>query len=83
MVGPIKNNASLVDTAMTGIHKGMNNLQKNASQIASKSTMEGENTKSLIESLVDIRANIQQVKASAKVLEVSDKVIGSLIDTKA
>lgn len=83
MIEPIKNTSSLHGTALTGIQKGMNDLQKNASEIASKSTMEGENTKPLIESLVDLKANVQQVEASMKVLQVSDEMIGTLLDIKA
>lgn len=83
MIGSIKNSASPLDSALTGIKNGMNDLQKNASEIASKSTMEGENTKPLIESLVDLKANVQQVEASTKVLQVSDEMIGTLLDIKA
>ena len=82
MIEPIKNSPSLLDTARTGIQNGLNDLQTNASEIASKSTMEGENTKPLVESLVDLQANVQQVKASAKVLHVSDEMIGTLLDIK-
>ncbi len=82
MIGSIKNSASLLDTALTGIHNGRNELQKNAGEIASKSTMEGENTKPLIQSLVDLKANVQQVEASTKVLQVSDEMIGTLLDIK-
>ncbi len=82
MIGSIKNSSSLLDTGMTGIQKGMNDLQKNASEIASKSTMEGENTKPLIESLVDLKANVQQVEVSTKLVQVSDEVIGTLLDIK-
>lgn len=83
MIGSIKNSASPLDSALAGIKNGMNNLQKNASEIASKSTMEGENTKPLIESLVELKANVQQVEASTKVLQVSDEMIGTLLDIKA
>ena len=83
MVETINNSTFLLDTAMTGIHKGMNDLHKNASQIAAKSSMEDESKRPLIESLVDLRSNVQQVKASAKVLQVSDEIIGTLLDIKA
>ena len=76
MIGSINN------TALAGIQAGLNGLQKNASQIASKSTMEGNSTQPLVESLVDLKANVQQVSASVKLLEVNDQLIGSLLDTK-
>ena len=45
---------SINNVALAGIQTGLNGLQKNASQIASKSTMEGGNTQPLAESLVDL-----------------------------
>jgi hypothetical protein len=83
MIGPIKNSMSLPDTALTGIQNGMNELQKNAGEIAGISTIEGESTKPLMESLVELKANVQQVEASTKVLQVSDEMIGTLIDIRA
>ena len=83
MTGPIKNSTSLPDTALTGIQNGINELQKNAGEIAGKSTMEGENIKPLMQSLVELKANVQQVAASTKVLQVSDEMIGTLIDIRA
>ena len=82
MIGPVKSNAVL-DTALTGINKGLDKLQENASQIASKTIMEGENTKPLVEALIVLKTNVQQVEASAKVLAAEDKLIGTLLDTKA
>ncbi len=83
MTGPIKNSTSLQVTALTGIQKGMNELQKNAAEIAGKSTMEGENIKPLMESLVELKANVLQLEASTKVLQVSDEMIGTLLDIRA
>lgn len=83
MIGPIKNSTSLPDTALTGIQNGMNELQKNAGEIAGKSTMEGENIKPLMQSLVELKANVQQVEASTKVLQVSDEMVGTLLDIRA
>ena len=83
MTGPIKNSTPLQDTALTGIQKGMNELQKNAGQIAGKSTMEGESIKPLMLSLVELKVNVQQLEASTKVLQVSDEMIGTLLDIRA
>jgi DNA polymerase I-like protein with 3'-5' exonuclease and polymerase domains len=82
MIGSINNSASLRDTALTGIHNGRNEMKINASEIASNSTMQGENTKPLIQSLVNLKANVQQVEAATKVLQVSDEMIGTLLDIK-
>jgi hypothetical protein len=77
MIGSISN------TALAGIQNGFDGLQKNASLIASKSTMEGTNTQSLVEAVVDLKVNVQQVSASMKVLKVSDELIGTILDVKA
>ena len=69
-------------TALKGIQIGLNGLQKNASQLASKSTMEGKNTQTVVESLIGLKTNTHQVSASAKILKVNDSLIGSLLDIK-
>jgi len=83
MIESFNNSMSLLDTALPGIHNGMNELQKIAGEIAGKSTMEGENTKPVMESLVELKANVQQLEASTKVLQVSDEMIGTLLDISA
>jgi len=72
-----------INIAMAGIQNGLNGMQENASQIASKAALEGGSTQSLVESLVDLKANVQQVNASAKFLAATDEVIGSLLDIRA
>jgi flagellar hook protein FlgE len=83
MIGSIKNSTLLPGTALTGIQNGLSELQKNAGEIAGKSTMEGENIKPLMESLVELKANVQQVEVSTKVLQVSDEMIATLLDIRA
>jgi hypothetical protein len=83
MIESYKNSTSLLYTALSVIKIGMNELQKNAAEIAGKSTMEGENIKPLMESLVELKANVQQLEASTKVLQVSDEMIGTLLDIRA
>ncbi len=79
---------SLNNTALAGIQNGLAKLQKNASQIASAGTTSTSTTaatgaSSLVEAVVDLKANVQQVSASMKVLRVSDELIGTLLDIKA
>jgi len=71
------------NSAVAGIHKGLESLQQNASQIASKSTLEGENQQSLPESLVGLKTSVLQVQASAQALKAVDEVLGTLLDIKA
>jgi len=74
---------SLNNTALSGIQQGLSKLQKNAEQIATAtSTGEGAG-QSLLAAVVDLKANEMQVSASMKLLNVSDKLIGSILDIKA
>ncbi len=73
---------SLNNIALAGIRSGFENLQKNASQIARTNNPEGDDTQSLVEAVVDLKANVQQVSASMEVLNVSDELIGTLLDIK-
>jgi len=73
---------SLNNTALAGIQSGLGKLQENAGQIAGASSMDGTNTNSLLESLVDLKANVQQVSASMKVLKASDELMGTILDVK-
>lgn len=83
MTIPVNNSNSVLNTALKGILKGMNDLQANASVIASAPSLAGENQKSMLTSLVDLKANVQQVQASAQVVKANDEMLGSLLDIKA
>jgi len=74
---------SLDNITLPGIQNGLSKLQKNASQIVSVTAMEGENTQSLIEAVVDLKANTMQVSASMKVLNIANELIGTILDTRA
>ena len=74
---------SLNNIALAGIRTGFESLQRNASQIARKDNPEGDDTQSLVEAVVDLKANVQQVSASMEVLNVSDELIGTLLDVTA
>ncbi len=74
---------SLNNIALSGIQKGVDDLQKNASQIAGATANDGVDEKSLLAAVVDLKANEIQVAASMKVLSVSDELIGTILDIKA
>ena len=69
--------------ALSGIQKGFDSLQKNASEIAGASTLEGNNQQSLAESIVGMKVSAAQIEASMKVVETTDEVLGTLLDVKA
>ena len=74
---------SLNNIALSGIHKGLDDLQKNASQIAGETAKDGVDELSLLAAVVDLKANEMQVAASMKVLSASDELIGTILDIKA
>ena len=75
---------SALGSALSGIQKGLSGMRKNASEIASAGTREnGLSPESLTNSIVGLKENALQVKASAEVLKTVDETIGSLIDDLA
>ncbi len=66
--------------AQTGIQQGMNGLKKNASQLASKSAMEGK--ADIMTPVVEMKVNKYQVLASGKVIETVDETLGALLNEK-
>ena len=73
---------SLNNIGLSGIQSGLSNLQKNSAQIASVSTMETTDAQSLLTAVVDLKANVMQVSASMAVLNVSDELVGTILDIK-
>ena len=72
-----------LNSAISGIHKGFDSLQSNASQIASKATFEGDNPQSLATSLVGLKTSELQIAASVQVVKTIDETLGTLLDVKA
>ncbi len=73
---------SAINTGLQGIQRGMTGLHKNAQDIATQNNVP-QASPSLESSLVDMKANELQVQVSAKVVQTSSDMIGSLIDIKA
>ncbi len=71
---------SALGSAVTGIQRGMQGLDRNADEIARASGGDGAD---ITESLVDSRINKLQVEASAKMVKTLDDTIGSLLDEMA
>ncbi|WP_127477567.1 hypothetical protein [Sulfurivermis fontis] len=72
---------SAFNSALQGIRRGMEGLDRNAAQIASTAQLQGE--ASPTEPLVESKVNRLQVEASAKAMRTIDEAIGSLFDDKA
>ena len=75
---------SALNSAFTGIQKGLEGMRKSASDITRAGTTEnGLSAEGLTTAIVELKENQVQVQASAKVLKTVDETIGSLFDDKA
>lgn len=73
-------NITALQAGLNGVYSGMKSLNQNAAKIANANI---ESTHDLTEPLVNILQSEQQVKASAKVIEASNTMLGSILDIKA
>ncbi len=67
-------------SGLAGIQTGMQSLNRNAAQIASADTLQSGGD--LTEPLVNMIRDEHQVKASAKVIEASSAMMGTILDIK-
>jgi len=74
----------ITSTSLQGIRHGLQGIRRNAVEIASQSQANTAlPSKDHIRALVELHQNAHQVSASAKVFNVADQMIGSLLDIKA
>lgn len=77
---------SAMDLGLAGIQTGMNGLRRDAQQIATAptggDTARPASLDDATDALVDLTANRLQVEMSAKVIQTSADMIGSLLDIK-
>lgn len=72
--------SSVSQSAVTGIQRGLQQVTNAASNIATADR--DIDVADLATSLVDLKLGQQQVEASAKVVQVEDQLIGSLLDIR-
>lgn len=72
---------SILGIAQAGIQTGLSGMKKNATNLASKESMQAQS--SPVNDLVEMKMNKYQVLASGKVIETVDRMLGSLLDEKA
>lgn len=72
-------------SALTGIQRGLDGLQRTAAEIASTGRMNGSGSGTGVaaEALVAQIQHAHQVEASVRVLETENRMLGSLLDVKA
>lgn len=68
---------SAFQAGIAGVQSGVYGTSQNAAQIARADRLSSQQ---LTEALVQLEANKQQVQASAKVIETSSDMIGTLLD---
>ncbi|MBL4712805.1 MAG: hypothetical protein JKX75_09990 [Gammaproteobacteria bacterium] len=71
------------NSALSGVRNGFERLQDNASQIANATTGDFNSQRSLLESVVDLKASVVQIQASMQVVKALDNALGTLLDVKA
>ena len=71
-----------LNNALLGIQRGLEGARKNAADIASAEQFTADAPTDLAQSMVELKLNTLQVKASAKAMEMIDEALGSFIDVK-
>lgn len=77
-----------LNTGINGINQGLNNLRRDASDIAQSINHSTENSGverpvDVAASLVNLKLDVLQVQTSGKVVESVSTIIGSLLDVTA
>jgi flagellar hook protein FlgE len=67
-------------SGLSGIHKGLQSLDNNAAKIASAETF--QSGADVTKPLVNMISDKLHVQASAKVIETSNAMLGSILDIK-
>ncbi len=70
-------------SALAGIRAGFDGLRRNAAEIASKDQLEGTAERPIYRPLVENIGYSLQTRASVKVIQTEDRMLGSLLDVKA
>ena len=74
---------TLSTAGLQGLHSGLENMRRDADDIASASAKGKEDTAELAGSLTDLNMDRSQVEASVKVVQAVDEVLGTLFNDYA
>lgn len=74
---------NLSTAGLQGIYNGMENMRRDAHDIAAATAKGDENTTDLATSLVNLNMDRTQVEASVKVVQAVDEVLGTLFNDVA
>jgi hypothetical protein len=73
---------SIMGPAVQGIQKGFQGMRRVAAEVASAQQMTQSNPTDLSRAMVEMKAQANQAKASVKVLQAADNLLGTLIDER-
>jgi hypothetical protein len=73
---------SITGPALQGVHKGLQGMRRVASEIASAQQTTKSNPTDLSRAMVEMKQHTNQTKASVKVLQAADDLLGNLIDER-
>ncbi|MFV2058351.1 MAG: hypothetical protein ACC707_17935 [Thiohalomonadales bacterium] len=71
---------NLSTAGLPGVTSGLENMRRDAQEIAATSAKGNEDTAELANSLVDLNSDRNQVEASVKVVQAIDEVMGTLFN---
>jgi hypothetical protein len=74
---------SALQSGMAGIHKGFDNLRKDANAIAQTGVQQDSPAADLAVPLTNLKMDSLQVAASSKVVETVHDLLGQFLDVKA
>ncbi len=75
---------SATSSALQGIQRGYQGIRRSAAEIASAGQLQGASpTKDLTRSMVEMKQHSLHAQASAKVLQTTGDLLGTLLDVKA
>ncbi|MEJ1356311.1 MAG: hypothetical protein RPU52_12475 [Candidatus Sedimenticola sp. (ex Thyasira tokunagai)] len=75
---------SITGAALQGIQRGLQNMRRSTSEIASANALSGRiASKDMVRSMVELHQSSHHTTASVKAFKATDAAIGSLLDIKA
>lgn len=74
---------SALQSGVAGINAGLNKLRRDADRIAQAGAHGSDGPQDMLDPLVNLKADQNQVAASAKVVETVHDLIGRLLDVSA
>ncbi len=82
-IGNVGAGGNILQNGLQGVQNGVRKVEQAADEVAKSGTTGSLDPAELASSLIDLKQGESQVKASARVIEAEDRILGSLLDIKA